>query len=123
MRNIRQTFGGLIMKTVLAGTTLALVLVTVVHAQTGLTGRWQGETVSGRSVTLDLKAKGSELTGTITLVKEAAPISDGKVDKNTFSFTATVDGKTAAFSGVMAGDEVKLTVQGVKDPLVLKRVK
>jgi hypothetical protein len=111
------------MKSMLAGATLVLALAAFVHAQATLTGRWQGETGSGRPVALDLKAKGSQLTGTVTLAKEPSEISDGKVDKNTFSFTATVEGRTAAFKGEIAGDEVKLVVEGVRDPLVLKRVK
>ena len=111
------------MKKLLTGMALVIVLAAVVHAQAALTGRWQGETVSGRPVTLDLKAEETQLTGTITLVKESSVISEGKVDKNAFSFRATVDGKAVAFTGEVAGDEVKLIVEGVKNPLTLKRVK
>jgi hypothetical protein len=111
------------MRRILAGTTLLLILAAAIHAQAGLTGRWQGETVTGRPLTLDLKAKGSQLTGTITLVKESAPISDGKVEKNTCSFKATIEGKTPSFSGQVVGDELTLVVEGVKSPLTLRRMK
>jgi hypothetical protein len=111
------------MKRILFGIAFVLILAAVVHTQAALTGRWQGETVSGRSVTLDLKAEKTELTGTITLVKEPAPISEGKIDKNTFSFRATVDGKEVGFTGEIAGDEIKLIVEGVQNPLTLKRMK
>jgi hypothetical protein len=111
------------MKRILTGTTLVFWLAVIIHAQASLTGRWQGETVNRRPVTLDLKAEGSQLTGTITLVKEPAAISDGRIDKNTFSFKATVEGKTATFTGENAGDEVTLLVEGAKNRLILKRMK
>jgi len=108
---------------------LPIIVVSVVcaasviaHAETGLTGKWQGTTGSGRKVVLDAKVKGQDLTGRLTLAEQAADITDGKVEGKTFSFKATLDGRTAAFSGRLVGEVVELTVEGVASPLTLKRV-
>jgi hypothetical protein len=96
----------------------------VVHAQSGLTGKWQGSTESGRPVVLDVEVKGQELTGTFTVGQQSTDINEGKVEeKKTFSFKATIDNRTMTCNGRLVGDEVELTVQGVRNPLTLKRVK
>jgi hypothetical protein len=110
---------------------LAFVLSTSVAAQRGpaaaaprgLTGKWQGETQAGRQVQLDVKAAGAQLTGTLTIDKSAAAISEGKVTKDTFSFKAPIDGRAVGFTGKIAGDEVELTHDGAKKPVLLKRMK
>jgi hypothetical protein len=103
---------------------LALAVALTLQAQDRLSGSWQGETSSGRPVTLELKvAAGGTLTGAITLVKESEPISDGTVDRNRFSFKAGVEGQAATFTGELAGDQIRLAAEGVMEPLVLKRMK
>lgn len=92
------------------------------HAETGLTGKWQGATDSGRKVVLDVKIKGQALTGKFTLAEQTADITDGKVEGKTFSFKATLDGRTPTFNGRLVGEVVELTVEGVATPLTLKRV-
>ena len=93
----------------------------IAHAETGLTGKWQGTTGSGRKVVLDAKVKGQALTGKLTLAEQTADIIDGKVEAKTFSFKATLDGRTPTFTGRLVGEVVELTVEGVASPLTLKR--
>ena len=95
----------------------------VIHAQAGLTGKWTGTTASGRPVVLDVKVKGQQLTGTLTLAQQSSDITEGKVEAKTFSFKATMEGRTVTFSGRLVGKVVELTVPGVADPLTLKRMK
>jgi hypothetical protein len=96
----------------------------VAHAQAGLTGKWQGETGTGRPLLLDATIKGKALTGTLTVGPQTAELTDGKADEKTFSFTIAIEGRTAACSGrLIEADVVELTVQDVRDPVTLRRVK
>jgi len=99
------------------------VACVVIHAEAGLTGKWTGTTASGRPVVLDVKVKGQRLTGTLTLAQQAADITEGKVEEKTFSFKATMEGRTVTFDGRLVGKVIELTVPGVANPLTLKRVK
>jgi len=99
------------------------VACVVVHAQAGLTGKWQGTTASGRPVVLDVKVNGQQLTGGLTVGQQSADITEGKVEEKTFSFKATMDERTVTFNGRLVGEVVELTVPGVASPLTLKRVK
>jgi hypothetical protein len=110
---------------VLTGTTLALLLAAVVHAQGTLTGKWQGETRNGTQLVLDLTATETAVTGTLTRDGESSTISDGKVSKNTFTFKAMVEGQMEGFTGELAGDQIKLWPDrlGPDRAAVLKRVK
>ena len=105
----------------------AILLASTVaaHAQEALTGKWQGETNSGSTIVLDITVKGGELTGTFTRNERPAPISEGKVAKNTFTFKATVNDQVTAFSGELAGDDIKIWMdqQGPSRAIVLKRIK
>jgi hypothetical protein len=103
--------------------TLVCAACVGIHAQAGLAGKWEGTTESGRPVVLDMKVKGRQLTGTITVGKQSADITDGKVEEKTFSFKATVEDRTPTFNGRLTGEVVELTVEGVASPLTLKRVK
>jgi hypothetical protein len=49
-----------------------------------------GETKNGSQIVLDLTAKETALTGTLTRNGEPTTITDGKVSKNTFTFKATL---------------------------------
>jgi len=99
--------------------------LTLKRATTSLTGRWQGQTPNGFSLTLDLVQKDQGLTGTFTRAGEAAPIISGKVSKNTFTFTATLDGAAETIEGTVDNNEMKawLTRQGPDRAASLKRVK
>jgi hypothetical protein len=113
------------MKRVLITSVLALVFALVGHAQSGLTGKWEGETKSGSQVTLDLIAKGTTLTGTLTNGGQTIPIENGKVTKNTFTFTATRGEQTDGFTGELEGDQITVWIdrQGRDRAAVLTRVK
>jgi hypothetical protein len=113
------------MKRILTAATVLLVWALVASAQAGLTGKWQGETKSGSAVTLDLIAKGATLTGTLTNGGQTIPIENGKITKNTFTFTATRGEQTDGFTGEVDGDQVTVWIdrQGRDRAAVLKRVK
>ncbi len=99
--------------------------LTLKRPSTSLTGRWQGQTPNGMSLMLDLVQKDQTLTGTLNREGESAPISNGKVSKNTFTFMATLDGASETVEGTVETDDMKawLTRQGPERTAVLKRVK
>jgi opacity protein-like surface antigen len=117
--------GGIAMKRILTGATIALALAAVVHAQAAVTGKWEGETKNGTPIVLDLKATKTELSGTLIRDGQPITITDGKVSKNTITFKATLGEQTEAFTGEVAGDElaVWLDRQGRENAAILKRVK
>ena len=101
-----------------------LCVFAAAYAQSGLTGKWQGTTGSGRPLVLELKVNEHQLTGRLTLAQQSADITEGKVEGQTFSLTAgPLDGRTVVCTGRLAGNEVELIVQGVGSPLTLKRMK
>jgi hypothetical protein len=106
---------------IIIATAICAASVIVVRAETGFAGKWQGATVSGRPVGLDLKVAGQQLTGKLTLAAQIADISEGKVTEKAFSFRATVDERTVNFTGRLVGEEIELTVEGVEVPVMLKR--
>ncbi len=108
-----------------AAAALVLTCVLIGHAQAMLTGKWQGETPNGSSLTLDLTVKGTTLTGAMTRSGERIPLSDGQVSKNTFTFKAKMNDQTEGFSGELIEDQLKVWLdrQGVSNAVVLKRVK
>jgi len=113
------------MQRILTGCLIVLLLVAGVHAQAALTGKWQGTTPNGAPLLLDLTATETALTGTLTRSDETVTISDGKVSKNRFTFKATLNDQTEAFTGDLAGDEISVWLdrQGPEKGVVLKRVK
>lgn len=113
------------MNRTLTGAMMALALAAVVHAQSALTGKWQGETPNGAEIVLDLTATETALTGTLTRNGQPATVTDGKVSKNTFTFKATINDQTEGFTGEFAQDEMKVWLdrQGPQKAAVLKRVK
>ena len=112
------------MNRITRGTMLAITIAAAVHAQAALTGTWQGETPNGSELVLDLTATETALTGTLTRNGQPAAITDGKVSKNTFTFKATLNDQTEAFTGELAGDQIRVWLdrQGPKRAAVLKRV-
>jgi hypothetical protein len=119
-------------KLVLAGAVLLLVAAVVLAAD-AITGKWVYEQ-QGRGggnpvqVTLDLKASGATLSGTITQPMggrgmggggaPAAPqpvqISNGKVDGNNISFDVVREfngnSMTTNYKGTVSGGDMKLTI-------------
>jgi hypothetical protein len=106
-----------------ASLVIGCIAVTSLLAQGGIAGKWEGATVTGRPITLELKVKGTDLTGTLTLAGQSAPITDGKVDGKTCSFRATIEDRSPQFSGRLVGEDLELTVEGVANPVTLKRAK
>jgi hypothetical protein len=107
---------------------LVAVLVVVscaraVHAQAGFAGRWRGETGNGRAIALELQVARQTLTGTFTLAQQTVEIKEGKVDGKTASFSVALDGRTPTIAAELAGDQLKLVVEGVSNPVMLTRVK
>jgi hypothetical protein len=98
--------------------------VSLLQAQGGLTGAWQGQTPGGSSLLLSVIAKGAELTGTMAVGPEKSPIEGGKVSKNTFTFSVAMGGGAEGFTGEIAGDEIRLWMddRGPSTAIVLKRV-
>jgi len=93
--------------------TLILFAAAMILLAAGVDGKWTIET-QGRNgpqqSTLTLKSSGATLTGTLEGGRGgAAEISDGKVDGNKFSFTATAGRGPAKFEGTVEGDTIKGT--------------
>jgi len=86
-------------------------------------GRWIGTVTLRSGDTADLefnfKTAGDKLTGTVTVLldnPEPFPISNGKVNGTSISFTA--DRPRGKFSGTLSGDTIDMTViRGDEDTL------
>jgi len=99
---------------------LALVscLLAVVAFAADVTGKWTYET-QGRNgpqtATMNLKADGGNLTGTVSSRGGDTEISNGKVDGNNISFEVTREMQgnkfTIKYSGTLSGDELKLKIE------------
>jgi hypothetical protein len=88
-----------------------------------LNGRWQGTTVSGQQLVLELQVQGERMTGRLTVGKQSAKIIHGKVVGKLFALTTgPIDGHEVDGSGYLAGDAIELTIEGVKKPLTLARL-
>ena len=111
------------MTRLLAVMTLAMLAA---GAQEGtLTGKFQGMTPNGAKLTLDLTATDTAVSGTLTRDDEAVKITDGKVKGKAFTFKATVGGQDEAFSGELAGNDIKVWLdrRGPEGAVTLSRVK
>jgi hypothetical protein len=84
-------------------------------------GKW--ETGAGRRVALDLAVKGSHATGTFTLVQQSVEITEAKVDGKTLTFRVALEGRTPMITGERVGEQLKLVVDGISNPVLLSRVK
>jgi hypothetical protein len=97
---------------------VAALLVTFTAMAADVSGTWTGEQ-QGRNgpmtVTLNLKAEGNTLSGTISGRGGETAISDGKIDGDNVSFTVTreFNGNTMKmkYSGTVSGSEMKLKVE------------
>jgi len=87
-------------------------------------GRWEGTTVSGNQLVLQLQLQGERITGRLMVGKQSANITYGKVVGDGFAFTTgKIDGHSVDATGRHVGDVIELTIEGVKDPLTLTRVR
>ena len=93
------------------------------QAAASVSGTWEGMTGQGRQVSLLLKADGSALTGWLTLDRQSGAVKDGKIEKSAMMFAVDFAGRTLAFTGEVAGDEMTLRLEGARNPVTLKRVK
>lgn len=93
-----------------------LAMLSLVYAA-DVSGKWTAQ-VPGRNgetqeTTFNLKAEGSQLTGTMSGMQGDAPISEGKIagDEITFKVKRSFNGNeiTLLFKGKLAGDEIKFT--------------
>jgi len=106
-----------------------LVLTAVAALAADVTGAWKGSMDSPNGpmeIQMNLKADGSALTGTVTVMGNDSQIEKGKIDGDKVSFEVNPPQfTTVAYSGTVSGDEMKLTVKVMdnESPLVLKRVK
>lgn len=97
---------------------VAALLVSFTAMAADVSGTWTGEQ-QGRNgpmtVTLNLKAEGNTLNGTISGRGGETAISDGKIDGDNVSFTVTreFNGNTMKmkYSGTVSGSEMKLKVE------------
>lgn len=98
---------------------VVLALCAVSASAADVSGKWKATytTPDGqqRESTLDLKAEGAKLTGTISSARGEAKIDNGAIDGDQVSFTVTrnFNGNdvTLKYKGKVSGDELKLTVQ------------
>src|SRR6476646_5627236 len=86
-------------------------------------GRWEGTTVSGHPLVLQLQLQGQWITGRLTVGKQSANIMYGKVVGEAFALTTgPIDGHSVDATGRHVGNTIELTIEGVKQPLTLTRV-
>ena len=92
------------------------LLSALMHAQSGLAGRWTGEDAPGRAATivLQLTVKGSVVDGTITIGENPTQaVSNGKTEGNNVSFTtiAMINGKEVPliWEGQLQDNKLTLT--------------
>jgi hypothetical protein len=86
-------------------------------------GRWQGTTVSGHLVVLQLQVQEQRMTGRLTVGKQSAKIVEGKALRDAFALiTGPIDGHRVDATGRRVGETIELTIEGVKEPLTLTRM-
>ena len=113
------------MKKLITSATIAFVLATVVCGQGAVAGKGQGQTKNGAQIILDLTVNKSNLTGTFTRNGQTSTITEGKVAKNTLTFTATLGDQTEAFTAEFSGEQLRMWLdrQGPENAVVFKRGK
>lgn len=103
----------------------SFALTTLASQDTGnvWNGRWEGTTVSGHPLVLELQLQGQRITGRLIVGKQSAKIISGKVMSDGFALTTgPIDGRNVDATGRHVGDTIELTVKGVQKPLTLTRV-
>ena len=88
-------------------------------------GSWQGTTVSRQPLVLELRLdRQQRLTGRLTVGKQSANITAGKVVGEAFALTTgPIDGHAVDATGRQVGGAIELRIDGVKTPLTLTRVR
>jgi hypothetical protein len=102
----------------------ALTLVAGQNTGNAWDGRWQGTTVSGQQLVLQLRVQEQRMTGRLTVGKQSANIVAGKALRDAFALvTDKIDGHRVDATGRRVGDTIELTIEGVREPLMLTRMK
>jgi hypothetical protein len=99
--------------------------LTVVGQNTanGWDGKWQGTTVSGHQLVLQLQVQEQRMTGRLTVGKQSANIVEGKALRDAFALvTGPIDGHRVDATGRRVGETIELTIEGAKEPLTLTRM-
>jgi hypothetical protein len=87
-------------------------------------GKWQGTTVSGHPLVLQIQVEGQRMKGRLTVGKQSANIIEGKVSGQGFALvTGPIDGYKVSGMGRHLGDAIEFSIDGVKQPLTLTRTK
>ncbi|CAN5866458.1 outer membrane beta-barrel family protein [soil metagenome] len=71
-------------------------------------GTWTG-TMGRFDLTLNLKAEGENLTGTVTTPRGETAITDGRINGNEISFSLSLGPNTMPYKGRIAGDRLYLS--------------
>jgi hypothetical protein len=94
---------------ILTGVLAFVVTLPMLLSAQQMTGVWEGQTPGGQPIRLEVVAKDAALTGTMTVAGQKAQIADGKVSNTTFTFSATLEGGTEAFTGeVIDGQRIRM---------------
>jgi hypothetical protein len=113
------------MKTTLLAV-FALFCITFVASAADATGKWTAE-VPGRggnvTITITLKAAGSDLTGSITNPNGETPIAEGKVAGDTITFSTSTPGRDGTpnkqtYTGKVGADKIDFTREGGRGPIM-----
>lgn len=103
--------------------TVDMPLAPAQHTGNAWNGSWQGTTVSGHELVLQLQVQGQRITGRLTVGKQSANIIEGKIAGDAFTITTgPIDGHKVDATGRQVGDAIQLTIKGVKEPLTLTRM-
>ncbi|HWF63352.1 MAG TPA: hypothetical protein VN685_01935 [Rhizomicrobium sp.] len=80
-------------------------------------GKWEvtiNSPMGAQKATLDLKADGNALTGTQTAMAGTQPVTNGKIDGNNLSWSASITSPmpmTLEFTGTLDGDKLSGSVK------------
>ncbi len=107
---------------ILLATSLATVCMWAADASGKWTAEMQGPGGNTRTVTMNLKADGSKLTGTVSGGRGGdAEISDGKVDGSDLSFTVVREFNgnkmTSNYKGKLDGDVIHFNMKMEGGPM------
>jgi hypothetical protein len=94
-------------------------LLAVAAFAADVTGKWTAEVPgrdgAARTITMNLKADGDKLTGTVGSPMGETDITDGRVDGDTVSFTIVreMNGNSVKinYTGKVSGDEIQFKMQ------------
>src|SRR5947209_618392 len=92
------------------------VLSMALAAAADVTGRWVArmstDPTDPREITFYLKQSGNQISGTVGLSNEDAPIVEGRVEGDAITFVATLGAqqRRVEYKAVPAGDQLKVTL-------------